>query len=51
VGDVIELNQNIEKPLVVRVGGELKYRAQPGKMKNKVAVQITEVIEEAEGNE
>ena len=51
IGDVIELNQNIHEPLLVNVGGERKYKAQPGKLKNQVAVQITEVIEEAEIDE
>ncbi|MCM3759457.1 flagellar motor switch protein FliM [Alkalihalobacillus oceani] len=51
VGDVIELDQSIHEPLLVKVGGELKYYAQPGKMKNQVAVQVTELIEEAEENE
>ncbi len=50
-GDVIELNQSINKPLLVNVGGERKYYAQPGKMKNKIAVQVTEIIEEAENDE
>lgn len=50
-GDVIELNQSIHKPLLVKVGGERKYYAQPGKMKNKIAVQVTDLIEEAEYDE
>ncbi len=51
VGDVIELNQSIANPLQVMVGGKLKYYAQPGKLKNKMAVQVTEVFEEAENDE
>lgn len=51
IGDVIELNQSINEPLYVNVGGETKYKAQPGKLKNQVAVQITDVIEEAEIDE
>lgn len=50
-GDIIELDQAIAKPLHVNVGGKHKYDAQPGKMKNKLAVQVTEVIEEAEDDE
>ncbi|WP_088105101.1 flagellar motor switch protein FliM [Halalkalibacter urbisdiaboli] len=46
-GDVIQLNQAINKPLLMSVGGEPKYYAQPGKMKNQIAVQVTDVIEEA----
>ncbi|WP_227935819.1 flagellar motor switch protein FliM [Alkalihalobacillus deserti] len=51
IGDVIELNQPIDRPLMITVGGEHKYNAQPGKMKNQIAVQVTDIIEEAEENE
>ncbi len=51
VGDVIELNQAIDKPLSVLVGGEHKFNAQPGKMKNQIAVQVTEIVEEANEHE
>jgi flagellar motor switch protein FliM len=51
IGDVIELNQRIDRPLSVTVGGEHKFNAQPGKIKNQIAVQVTEIIEEAEVNE
>lgn len=51
IGDVIELNQSINEPLVVMVGGESKYYAQPGKIKNQIAVQVTEIIEEAVDDE
>ncbi|WP_209122376.1 flagellar motor switch protein FliM [Alkalihalobacillus sp. BA299] len=46
-GDVIELDQNINESLLVTVGGEHRYKAQPGKSKNQLAIQITEVMEEA----
>ncbi|MCR6107061.1 flagellar motor switch protein FliM [Salipaludibacillus agaradhaerens] len=45
-GDIIELDQLIEESLLLRVGEEPKYLVQPGKMKNHVAVQITDIIEE-----
>ncbi|WP_078554663.1 flagellar motor switch protein FliM [Bacillus alkalicellulosilyticus] len=51
IGDVIELNQDISKPLLVHVGGEPKYLGQPGKMKNSVAVQVIDVLEEVNENE
>ncbi|MBP3952028.1 flagellar motor switch protein FliM [Bacillus suaedae] len=51
VGDVIELGQMINEPLNVTVGGERKYLAQPGKMKNRIAIQVTDVIEEAANDE
>ncbi|MFD2704798.1 flagellar motor switch protein FliM [Salibacterium lacus] len=48
-GDVLELDQNINDPLLLNAGGEAKYYAQPGQWKKNIAVQITEEIEE--GNE
>jgi flagellar motor switch protein FliM len=50
-GDVIELDQFIDRPLAVTVAGERKYYAQPGKIKNHIAVQVTDIIEEAEKDE
>ncbi|WP_100404475.1 flagellar motor switch protein FliM [Bacillus solitudinis] len=50
-GDVISLNQKINKPLLVSIGGIPKYYAQPGKTKNQIAVQVTDVIEEGENDE
>ncbi|WP_096435401.1 flagellar motor switch protein FliM [Alteribacter populi] len=49
--DIIELDQNIKDPLVIRVGEQAKYLAQPGKMNNQLAVQVTDVIEEGEHND
>ncbi|WP_096199369.1 flagellar motor switch protein FliM [Bacillus sp. FJAT-45350] len=51
IGDVIELNQGINNDLRINVGGERKYLAQPGKVKNQLAVQVTDIIEEAEDDE
>ncbi len=39
-GDVIELNQMIDKPLVVKVGNIPKFVGQPGKNNKKLAVQV-----------
>ncbi|MGJ9381418.1 flagellar motor switch protein FliM [Salipaludibacillus neizhouensis] len=47
--DIIELDQSIEESLLLRVGGEPKFKVQPGKLKNHVAVQVTDILEE-EGN-
>ncbi|WP_280768973.1 flagellar motor switch protein FliM [Salipaludibacillus daqingensis] len=44
--DIIELDQLIEESLLLRIGDEPKYKVQPGKMKNNVAAQITDIIEE-----
>ncbi|KGX88439.1 flagellar motor switch protein FliM [Pontibacillus litoralis] len=40
--DVIHLNQSIAEPLALNVDDEKKFLVQPGKKKNKVAVQILE---------
>ncbi|WP_025027649.1 flagellar motor switch protein FliM [Caldalkalibacillus mannanilyticus] len=47
-GDVIRLNEAVDDPLVVRVGNQAKFHAQPGVLKGKMAIQITEVIREEE---
>lgn len=44
-GDVLMLNQQIDRPLDVRVDNQVKFKAQPGKQKNKLAIQIMEEIE------
>ena len=48
-GDVIELDQNIDQPLVIYAGGEPKFYGQPGQRKQRMAVQVTEVLEEMGG--
>ncbi|MFB5660556.1 flagellar motor switch protein FliM [Alteribacillus sp. HJP-4] len=50
-GDVIELDQNIHKPLVLKAGGEPKYFGQPGKWRNQMALQITDEIERRDSYE
>lgn len=40
VGDVIKLNQHLEDPIVIEVGGFPKFIAQPGKKNKQMAVQI-----------
>lgn len=47
-GDVIELNAKIDEPLIVKVGDIPKFIAQPGKVKQKQAVQIMDIIEEGD---
>ncbi|RCW70708.1 flagellar motor switch protein FliM [Saliterribacillus persicus] len=42
--DVIILDQSIDKPLSLHVDREPKFLVQPGKNKNKIAVQIIEEI-------
>ncbi|PSL51199.1 flagellar motor switch protein FliM [Salsuginibacillus halophilus] len=50
--DVIQLDRTIDDPLRVDVGEEPKFYAQPGKLKNHLAVQVTDEIKgEDEGDE
>lgn len=40
IGDVIELNQQIDQPLLIKVGEIPKFVGQPGKMNKKLAIQV-----------
>ncbi len=40
VGDVVKLNRKIDDPLVIKIGDIPKFTAQPGHLKNQMAVQI-----------
>jgi flagellar motor switch protein FliM len=44
VGDVIELEQSIHQPLLVKVGNIPKFIGQPGKRNKKLAVQILGMV-------
>ncbi|KIL44895.1 flagellar motor switch protein FliM [Jeotgalibacillus soli] len=48
IGDVLELNQRIDKPVTLRVGDIPKFTAQPGQVGKKLGVQI---IDELKGGE
>ncbi|MZQ81581.1 flagellar motor switch protein FliM [Paenibacillus sp. 5J-6] len=48
VGDVIPLHKSVEEPLQVKVGEKLKYLGSPGTLKGKMAVQITDIVNEGE---
>ncbi len=45
-GDVIQLDQPVKKPMLVRVGNNDKFTAFPGLVGSKLAIQIHEVLEE-----
>lgn len=45
-GDVIMLHNPIKEGLKVMVGDRFKYVATPGMMKDKLAIQITEIVDE-----
>ncbi|MFY4773895.1 flagellar motor switch protein FliM [Metabacillus sp. RGM 3146] len=40
IGDVIQMDQTIKDPLVVKIGEKAKFIGQPGKLNKKLAVQI-----------
>lgn len=46
VGDVISLNKPVHDGLAIKVGDKLKYIGSPGTMKDRVAVQIDEIVSE-----
>ncbi|MGG6313540.1 flagellar motor switch protein FliM [Paenibacillus macerans] len=46
VGDVISLNKPVEEGLQIRIGDRLKYIGSPGTLKERVAVQIDEIVSE-----
>lgn len=45
-GDVISLNKSVQEGLAIRVGDRLKYVGSPGTLKDRVAVQIDEIVSE-----
>ncbi|WP_068786045.1 flagellar motor switch protein FliM [Paenibacillus phocaensis] len=46
VGDVISLNKPVQEGLQIRIGDRLKYIGSPGTVKERVAVQIDEIVNE-----
>jgi len=51
LGDVIGLNAKIDDPLTITVGDIPKFIAQPGKLKNRMAVQVMETLKGGEDDE
>lgn len=51
LGDVIQLNTKIEDPLLIKVGEIPKFTAQPGKLKNRMAVQVIETVKGGEDDD
>lgn len=43
-GDVISLERKIDDPLLIKVGGVPKFTAQPGRLKNRMAIQIIDTL-------
>lgn len=46
VGDVISLNKPVDEGLSIMIGDRLKYIGSPGTLKDRVAVQIDEIVSE-----
>jgi flagellar motor switch protein FliM len=46
VGDVIKLDNDIQQNVEIKIGSHTKYLGQPGVSRGRIAVQVTEVIEE-----
>lgn len=44
IGDVIELNQPIDQPLIIKVGDIPKFTGQVGKVNKKTAVQVLDTL-------
>lgn len=46
VGDVITLDNKVEEGLSIRVGNKLKFMGSPGAVKDRLAIQIDEIVSE-----
>ncbi|CAM3940966.1 flagellar motor switch protein FliM [Paenibacillus alkaliterrae] len=46
IGDVISLNKSVDEGLKIKVGEKLKFLGSPGSVKDRLAVQVDEVISE-----
>ncbi|SFD68437.1 flagellar motor switch protein FliM [Paenibacillus catalpae] len=46
IGDVISLNKPIENGLSIKVGDKLKFIGSPGSVKDRIAVQVDQVVSE-----
>lgn len=46
VGDVITVNKPVQEGLGIRVGEKLKFIGSPGTVKDKIAIQIDEIVDE-----
>ena len=48
IGDVIQLDQHVDKPLQIKIADHTKFIGQPGKVKQNIAIQILDKIEGGE---
>jgi flagellar motor switch protein FliM len=49
VGDIIATEKDVRQPLVVSIEGRPKFHAEPGVLKGRKAVQVSELIGERPG--
>jgi flagellar motor switch protein FliM len=46
VGDVIKLDNEVSEKVEIKIGQNRKYLGQPGVSRGRIAVQVTEILEE-----
>ena len=46
VGDILQLDETIDKDLIVKINGVKKFFARPGILKNNLCVKITDIYDE-----
>ncbi|GIQ65306.1 hypothetical protein PACILC2_38740 [Paenibacillus cisolokensis] len=46
VGDVIALNKPVGEGLKIKVGNKVKFIGSPGSVKDRLAVQVNEIVSE-----
>jgi flagellar motor switch protein FliM len=46
IGDVLTLNKSVDEGLRVKVGDKLKFIGSPGSVKDRIAVQVDEIVSE-----
>jgi flagellar motor switch protein FliM len=51
IGDVIQLDQRVNDPLILKIGTLPKFTAQPGKLNKKMAIQIIDPLKGGEDDE
>ncbi|GAF24299.1 LOW QUALITY PROTEIN: flagellar motor switch protein FliM [Bacillus sp. JCM 19047] len=44
IDDVITLDQELSSPLHMNVGGALKFKGQPGLQRDRMAIQVTDIV-------
>lgn len=50
-GDVIRLDEKLDEPILVRVGNHVRFKAKPGRVENKLAAEVLEVLSVEESDD